>query len=66
MRNGISMVGAQFGETKRTLVVSGRPLRMLPNDYIKEWEARPADIVGTTPLDVSAAISAGRASHSLI
>ncbi|KAJ5920540.1 hypothetical protein N7516_011398 [Penicillium verrucosum] len=43
-----AVVGAQFGETKRTLVVSGRPLRMLPNDYIKEWEARPADISALT------------------
>ncbi|KAJ5187419.1 hypothetical protein N7449_010413 [Penicillium cf. viridicatum] len=43
-----AVVGAQFGETKRTLVVSGRPLRMLPNDYIKEWEARPADIATLT------------------
>ncbi|CAI7660712.1 unnamed protein product [Penicillium palitans] len=43
-----AVVGAQFGETKRTLVISGRPLRMLPNDYIKEWEARPADIAALT------------------
>lgn len=39
-----AVVGAQYGETKRTLVVSGRPLRMLPNDYVKEWESRPGDI----------------------
>ncbi|KAJ5788336.1 hypothetical protein N7457_003326 [Penicillium paradoxum] len=43
-----AVVGAQFGETKRTLVVSGRPLRMLPNDYIKEWEKRPMDIADLT------------------
>lgn len=43
-----AVVGAQYGETKRTLVVSGRPLRVLPNDYIKEWESRPADIVELT------------------
>ncbi|EKV04390.1 2-nitropropane dioxygenase, NPD [Penicillium digitatum] len=43
-----AVVRAQFGETKRTLVISGRPLRMLPNDYIKEWEARPADIAALT------------------
>jgi NAD(P)H-dependent flavin oxidoreductase YrpB (nitropropane dioxygenase family) len=43
-----AVVGAKYGETKRTLVVSGRPLRMLPNDYIKEWENRPADIAELT------------------
>ena len=39
-----AVVGAQYGETKRTLVLSGRPLRMLPNDYIKEWERQPEEI----------------------
>lgn len=39
-----AVVGAKYGETQRTLVVTGRPLRMLPNEYIKEWENRPAEI----------------------
>lgn len=43
-----AVVGAQYGETKRTLVISGRPLRMLPNEYIKEWEKRPEDIARLT------------------
>lgn len=43
-----AVVGAQYGETKRTLVISGRPLRMLPNDYIKEWETRPQEIASLT------------------
>jgi hypothetical protein len=43
-----AVVGAQYGETKRTLVISGRPLRMLPNEYIKEWESRPAEIAELT------------------
>ncbi|KAI9930982.1 hypothetical protein ASPWEDRAFT_124469 [Aspergillus wentii DTO 134E9] len=43
-----AVVGAQYGETKRTLVVSGRPLRMLPNEYIKEWEKRPEEIARLT------------------
>ncbi|KKK24984.1 hypothetical protein P175DRAFT_0230745 [Aspergillus ochraceoroseus IBT 24754] len=43
-----AVVGAQYGDTKRTLVVSGRPLRMLPNDYIKEWEKRPEEIRSLT------------------
>lgn len=43
-----AVVGAQYGETKRTLVVSGRPLRVLPNDYIKDWETRPLEIARLT------------------
>ncbi|KAL4929948.1 NAD(P)H-dependent flavin oxidoreductase [Aspergillus undulatus] len=43
-----AVVGAQYGETKRTLVVSGRPLRMLPNEYIKEWEKKPEEIARLT------------------
>lgn len=43
-----AVVGAQYGETKRTLVVTGRPLRILPNEYIKEWESRPTDISALT------------------
>lgn len=43
-----AVVGAQYGETKRTLVISGRPLRMLPNEYIKGWESRPMEIAELT------------------
>ncbi|KAF9888731.1 hypothetical protein FE257_008306 [Aspergillus nanangensis] len=43
-----AVVGAQYGETTRTLVVSGRPLRMLPNDYIKDWHKRPLEIAELT------------------
>lgn len=39
-----AVVKAGFGETMRTLVVSGRPLRVLPNEYIREWEKRPEEI----------------------
>lgn len=39
-----AVVSAGFGDTIRTLVVTGRPLRILPNDYIKEWEQRQQDI----------------------
>eukprot|EP00933_Yihiella_yeosuensis_P080596 TRINITY_DN9404_c0_g3_i2.p1 TRINITY_DN9404_c0_g3~~TRINITY_DN9404_c0_g3_i2.p1 ORF type:complete len:354 (-),score=89.56 TRINITY_DN9404_c0_g3_i2:66-1127(-) len=35
---------ASSGDTIRTLVISGRPLRLIPNDYIKEWEKDPAKI----------------------
>lgn len=43
-----SVVTAGFGDTKRTLVISGRPLRVLPNEYIKEWEKRPDEIARLT------------------
>ncbi|KAF4160906.1 hypothetical protein CNMCM6069_006814 [Aspergillus lentulus] len=43
-----AVVRAQYGETQRTLVVTGRPLRMLPNDYIKDWERRPQEIADLT------------------
>lgn len=39
-----AVVGADYGDSKRTLVITGRPLRVLPNDYVKEWETRPAEI----------------------
>jgi NAD(P)H-dependent flavin oxidoreductase YrpB (nitropropane dioxygenase family) len=38
------VVSADFTDTLRTLVVSGRPLRVKANDYIKKWEAQPAKI----------------------
>lgn len=32
---------AKSGDTIRTLVVSGRPLRLIPNEYINGWESQP-------------------------
>lgn len=43
-----AVVSARYGDTKRTLVISGRPLRMLPNEYVKEWEKRPDEIARLT------------------
>ena len=43
-----AVVSAGFGDTLRTLVVSGRPLRVRRNDYIDGWEARPEEIKGLT------------------
>ncbi|KAL1985227.1 hypothetical protein VTN96DRAFT_8143 [Rasamsonia emersonii] len=43
-----AVVSAGFGDTIRTLVVSGRPLRVLPNEYIKKWEERPEEIARLT------------------
>ena len=38
------VVSAKFTDTLRTLVVSGRPLRVRMNDYIQGWENRPEEI----------------------
>jgi len=38
------VVSATFTDTLRTLVVSGRPLRVKMNDYIRDWESRPDEI----------------------
>ncbi|KYG44334.1 hypothetical protein M433DRAFT_155716 [Acidomyces richmondensis BFW] len=40
-----AVVSAAFEDTARTLVVSGRPLRVRTNDYIRSWEeARPEEV----------------------
>lgn len=39
-----AVVSADFNDTTRTLVVSGRPLRMKLNDYVRNWEAQPARV----------------------
>jgi NAD(P)H-dependent flavin oxidoreductase YrpB (nitropropane dioxygenase family) len=39
-----NVVSASFNDTGRTLVISGRPLRMKYNDYIREWESKPEEI----------------------
>jgi NAD(P)H-dependent flavin oxidoreductase YrpB (nitropropane dioxygenase family) len=39
-----AVVSASFEDTQRTLVVSGRPLRVKTNGYIREWEKRPEEI----------------------
>lgn len=39
-----AVVEAGYGDTVRTLVVSGRPLRVKANDYIRAWEERPGKI----------------------
>jgi len=35
---------ATSNDTTRTLVISGRPLRLIPNDWVKGWEKEPARI----------------------
>jgi NAD(P)H-dependent flavin oxidoreductase YrpB (nitropropane dioxygenase family) len=39
-----AVVSAGFDDTLRTLVVSGRPLRVRMNEYISKWEAQPEKI----------------------
>lgn len=39
-----AVVSAGINETIRTLVITGRPLRALPNDYVKSWESKPEEI----------------------
>lgn len=39
-----AVVSCDYDETERTLVISGRPLRLKVNDYIKRWHDRPSDI----------------------
>ncbi|KAL0258365.1 hypothetical protein SLS55_007541 [Diplodia seriata] len=43
-----AVVDASFQDTLRTLVISGRPLRVKMNEYIAEWEARPQEIKALT------------------
>lgn len=39
-----AVVECGFDETERTLVVSGRPLRMRTNEYIAKWHAQPGRV----------------------
>src|SRR5690606_14841715 len=43
-----AVVKAGFGDTVRTLVISGRPLRVMQNAYIKRWEEKPEEIKALT------------------
>jgi len=50
------VVTATFDDTIRTLVISGRPLRVKANEYIKAWEKQPEKIrelteSGITPFE---------------
>lgn len=40
----LAVVTAGFDDTLKTLVISGRPLRVRRNDYIDGWEMRPDEI----------------------
>lgn len=43
-----AVVSASYADTLRTLVISGRPLRVRQNEYIKSWEERPGEIKALT------------------
>lgn len=50
------VIKATSADTIRTLAVSGRPLRLIPNDWVKSWETQPAKIrefcdKGVVPLE---------------
>ncbi|KAG7121403.1 nitronate monooxygenase like protein [Verticillium longisporum] len=50
------VVSCGFDGTERTLVLSGRPLRMKTNDYIRGWHAQPERVKelcdsGTVPIE---------------
>jgi NAD(P)H-dependent flavin oxidoreductase YrpB (nitropropane dioxygenase family) len=47
-----AVVDASFSDTLRTLVVSGRPLRVRMNEYIKGWEDRPEEVKKLTEAGV--------------
>lgn len=38
------VVNSSSNDTIRTLVLSGRPLRLVPNKWVKDWEAQPEKI----------------------
>ena len=49
------MVKSGSLDTIRTLALSGRPLRMIPNNWVKEWESQPQKIAeseGFIPITV--------------
>jgi len=51
-----AIVKSESSDTIRSLAISGRPLRLVPNEWIKSWENRPAEMKalldqGVTPLE---------------
>ncbi|KAL8787842.1 MAG: hypothetical protein Q9213_002029 [Squamulea squamosa] len=39
-----AVIESQWGETVRTLAVSGRPLRVRRNHWVEKWEKRPEEV----------------------
>lgn len=42
-RHQKAVVNAGYSDTLRTIIFTGRPLRVLKNDYIENWENNRAD-----------------------
>lgn len=38
------VIAAESLSTVRTLVLSGRPLRLIPNDWVRSWEKDPMKV----------------------
>ncbi|KAL8875748.1 MAG: hypothetical protein Q9198_005936 [Flavoplaca austrocitrina] len=47
-----AVVESQWGETIRTLAVSGRPLRVRRNDWVEKWEKQPEKVKELTDLGI--------------
>ncbi|CAO1596432.1 hypothetical protein XANCAGTX0491_000280 [Xanthoria calcicola] len=43
-----AVIESQWGETVRTLAVTGRPLRVRRNDWVDKWEKQPEKVVELT------------------
>eukprot|EP00294_Goniomonas_avonlea_P013486 CAMPEP_0114560792 /NCGR_PEP_ID=MMETSP0114-20121206/11649_1 /TAXON_ID=31324 /ORGANISM="Goniomonas sp, Strain m" /LENGTH=359 /DNA_ID=CAMNT_0001746363 /DNA_START=18 /DNA_END=1097 /DNA_ORIENTATION=- len=46
-RHQQGVLGAGYHDTVRTIIFTGRPLRVLNNDYIKDWETNRAEEIRT-------------------
>lgn len=47
-RHQKAIINAGYHDTIRTIIYTGRPMRVLKNPYIMEWESRPQDIKALT------------------
>ncbi|KAL8672966.1 MAG: hypothetical protein Q9168_002599 [Polycauliona sp. 1 TL-2023] len=47
-----AVVESQWGETVRTLAVSGRPLRVRRNDWVDKWDKQPGKVKSLTEMGI--------------
>merc|ERR1712187_842421 len=47
-RHQKAVLAAGFTDTMRTIIYTGRPLRVIKNDYAKEWATKPNEITELT------------------
>ena len=43
-RHQQAVINADYHDTIRTIIFTGRPMRVLKNEYILNWESRPEEI----------------------